>query len=218
MPAVAKPSARAKFERQRHLRQRPSVRREDDSEPQAHHARAEFGSARGFRFPFAAEPGKKIVSRGARLRRRFIAAIAVVTDGRCRHNHARRPLQFGKRSDQVPRGVDPAGPQQFLARRVPPSPGNGGSREMNERVRALGPGRVELACNRVPCDGLREPRRALFCAVAGRTSRATAWPCPSSVSTSAVPRNPVEPETRMRMCKASRCCFHATAAGACKVK
>ncbi len=88
--------------------------------------------------------GKKIVSRGARLRERFIAAIAVVTDGRCRHNHARRPLQFCKRADQVPRGVDAACAQKILARGVPASPGDGRSREMNQRVRALGPSRVEI--------------------------------------------------------------------------
>ena len=162
MPAVAKTPARAKLERHGHPRQRPSVRREDDSKSQVHHARAELGSARGFRFPFAAQPGKKIVSRRACLRKGFIAAVAVVTNGRCRHNHTRRPLQFGKGSDQVPRGVDPAGPQQRFARGVPTPPGNGRSREMNERVRALGPGRVELACNRVQLDGLRVPPGSVF--------------------------------------------------------
>ena len=155
LPSIAEPPARAQLERQRHLSQRATVRRQDNSKSQAGHPRAELGPARGFRFPRAAKPRKKIVSRGTRFGKSFIAAAAVVTDGRCRHNHARRALQFGKRSHQMPRGVNPACPQQFLARRVPPPPGNGCSRQMNERLRALAPGRVEYPRDGVPSNGLR---------------------------------------------------------------
>ena len=219
LPAVAQPSARAQLEGQRHPRQRPAVRREDDSESQAHHARAEFGPARGFRFPFAAKPGKKIVSRGACLRESFIAAVAVVTDGRCRNDYARRPLQFGKLPEQVPCGVDPAAPQQFLARRVPSASGDGRPREMNERVRALGARRVELARNRVPCDGLRGRTRLRFFASfrAAPAARSNGL-APPAFQPAPFREIRLSPETRMRIREASRHLFSRYGAGTCEVK
>jgi hypothetical protein len=51
------------------------------------------------------------------------------------------------------------------------------------------------------------PPAALFRDVPGRTILAIECPCPSSVSISAVPRNPVDPETKMRIWKASRQLF-----------
>ena len=76
-------------------------------------------------------------------------------------------------------------------------------------ARAVGGQATEAALAAV-ADAFGVRRRAVSL-VTGRTSRAIEWPCPRSDSISAVPRNPVEPEIRMRMCKASRSNFHATA-------
>jgi hypothetical protein len=47
------------------------------------------------------------------------------------------------------------------------------------------------------------PPATLLRGVPGRTKRAIAWLWSSSASTSAVPRNPVDPETKMRIGKTS---------------
>src|SRR6185437_12401870 len=95
---------------------------------------------------------------------RFVATVAVVTNGRRCNKYARLLFQLRKARDKMASRVDAAAAQNLLPRGSPAAVGNGRAGQMHERVGAFHSCKVDRACRRLPADilssGTRLRRRA----------------------------------------------------------
>ena len=152
LPSVSDAAAEPELERQQQPRKHSAVLRQHDSGTNARDADAGVSRRLGGVFPRATGVREEAVARRTLLGEHFVAAVAVVPDGRRRHEHRRLLRELRERPRQQRGALRAALEHDALALGGPALIADARAGEVHDRIDALEADRVDRARLGVPGD------------------------------------------------------------------
>ena len=152
LPALSHDPSKADPEWCEHPFERPAIAAENDADPQVDDPDTGLGGGSGCRLPGLADVGQEPLTRRRGLGQLLVPAVAVVADGRRRHEHVRLRIELGDRLRDEPCAIDAALANPVFHRSAPAARGDVFSREVHDSVNTgQGPG-IDFALRWVPAD------------------------------------------------------------------